>query len=1617
MTRLMQILAVGLLLLGSAATRTPAVASEETFLADVKELTKGGHRLSGSPESGEAAQHIRRRLAEMGVADIYTLEMPLLQTVVAECRMTVEGKDIALLPIRPNLFVPPVTPPDGLTGPLLYAGTGSLPEYGNRSPRGAIVVLEYDSFGNWQRAFAMGAKAVVFLGDERSSPGSPKHYGLPSNFVRLYASLEAQKLLDFRKDHATVTVRSRIPWQQGVGTNILAFLPGTDPVSGTGRGEETLVLAVAYDTFGVVPQASPGARGAANVAALLEAVAWFRDNRPKRNILFLFADNQARFHQGGREIYDALMARKRDLEAISADHMAEKSYVVSLLGRLNRREKPDAATLPVLKKEADNASTRIRQRLLQLRVLASRTDNADARRTLDEEKQALSQQISGWDNARRSLHKGTPELIPEHLLDELRAGVSRRLEVRNRELDLQIRADEQRRVIHEKLGSQWIALHVDFNFSDNGPGWGPVIGDNSRQEMWGAGGSSDLPGYYGRILAAFRAAAARVPNASRPLADSIVDPLAGPRLSAGPIISTGYPAGVRGVYNLSLITGYDARPRDGHPSDTLANLRWQTIRSYSLRACETLKALADGSELSLPRTFSDFGMSSVPRWSGGRGRGNYAALMTSGSFAEDQPAAGAVMAMWGFTQPRLWEVQTERAMLPYFDRMVLEPVDAGGRFKLSGVSGEIFRQYVTAGALFDGSGNVTAISAEDSIHTQTAGADSRVNLFPATGFGFPYAVLSEVVNLPLYTLEAPSDGQPVVTRSLKGQGESNAFSYVYSQGTTERFKVFQPKGTVLMNSTPDQPAGTGWQLEDLRTPLPVNQVSANDLWLLNESRLAILRAKGVSDAAMETLHARAGRALEQADATEVVAERESWFGQSLQVSRRVYPQVRAAMNDLVHAVVFLLILTIFFAFAMERLLLASSAVYSRIGGFAAIFMVTFLALYVMHPGFAIAPTPIIIFLAFAIMLLSGLVIFILLRRFSDELKAMQGQSETVHNLSMSHMGTMLAAVNMGMSTMRRRPTRTFLTTLTVVLLTFTILCFASFNSGVGLHTAYQGVPAATTRETAFTRHLGYQAVPASVLTVLSASVPSGSVIAPQWWLVRSTASAPPFSVGVTPDPAGKSPAWMDAIMGVTGSELRAWPELAAALEGGNAEEKAATLARGGVFLPAAVRDKLGLKPGDPIQLHGRSMVFAGVFNEAALQNLRRLDGRSILPVDFTTASASAANPGMQVDAAEQSEEMAERDFVRLGAGQIAIAGAAQVRSMLGELYVISIYGPDVVKEKEAARLAAVTPLPLWARGAQGVDRLLYAQKSELQGGMELLIPILLGGLIIFGTLLGSISDREKEIYTFSALGLSPTHVGFLFFSEAAVYAVVGGMGGQLLAQAVACIASVLSKLGYMQAPAISYSSGNAMFATLVVMLTVIVSAAYPAWRASRSANPGVKRGWVLPKPDGDSFTMTFPFTVSEYDITGVVAFLAEHFEAHKDAGLGVFAARDVRIGRDAEKGCLVLSSHFALAPFDLGVSQQFRLMAVPSEIPGVDEVVIRAQRESGTPQDWMRANRAFVQDLRRQFLLWRTLAPAAVESYRMRALQQLGSAAAAPETSVATAAAPKMSPQSEEALV
>jgi hypothetical protein len=817
-------------------------------------------------------------------------------------------------------------------------------------------------------------------------------------------------------------------------------------------------------------------------------------------------------------------------------------------------------------------------------------------------------------------------------------------------------------------------------------------------------------------------------------------------------------------------------------------------------------------------------------------------------------------------------------------------------------------------------------------------------------------------------------------RLLRGLGET-PFSRLNVSGDAgvaaayvDRLREFKllNDSQLLLNNWPASPSGMGY---GHRRSMDLSAPAAGDLWTLNESRLLKLREHGLIQDVLERLHDRAGAWLRLArDA----APRDPLLAQARYEAAQgyaglVHAPVRQVASDMVHAVVILLLLAVPFAWALERAVVGTPNIYKQVGGFGVIFLAVFFTLYLVHPAFAFTSFPIVVLLAFVIITMSGTVIAIMWSRFEYEVRRLQGLSAASHSSTRNVQSTMLAAFAQGIASMRRRPLRTTLTAVTVVLLTFTTMFFGSVSSGGGFQEVYFGPCDLAPRVEV--QLPGGRTLPASMVPKLAGLVESEVAVVARW--SSTPALSTPTGATMPPllDGQGRLHA-VEAWISLDERDVGEQPQLQAACDG----DLEGLLREGGVLLPRTMGISAG--PDATVAYLGRRWRVRGTFDPDRVATLTSPTGLRLAPPDVAQMrrqlELQSPNDSEGVDRALKQAPTAAfpvvdpRQLVMLSDPNGPPPGAALLSAAL-----VGSDGPAVRRLAEDLAVILREPVTM-VQGGQ-VQRVLFTTQVNVTGLATLLPPLLLGGLIIFGTMLSSVTDREGEIYTLSALGLAPVHVSVLFLAEALVYSLLGGVGGYLLGQTFARVAQWLASMGLVSAPPVNASSTQAMFAILLVMLTVLASAIYPAFKASRSANPGIQRRWRLPAPDGDDLAIEFPFTVSRQDAIGLMSFLEEHLVAHRDRSVGAFAAADVSI--DHHDARFILAARVWLQPFDQGVSQTFTLRTEPSDIEGIDRVILAMHRLSGPPHVWQRGNAVFVNELRKQFIFWRTIDPDAVEHY------------------------------------
>jgi hypothetical protein len=255
---------------------------------------------------------------------------------------------------------------------------------------------------------------------------------------------------------------------------------------------------------------------------------------------------------------------------------------------------------------------------------------------------------------------------------------------------------------------------------------------------------------------------------------------------------------------------------------------------------------------------------------------------------------------------------------------------------------------------------------------------------------------------------------------------------------------------------------------------------------------------------------------------------------------------------------------------------------------------------------------------------------------------------------------------------------------------------------------------------------------------------------------------------------------------------------------------------------------------------------------------------------------------------------------------------------------------------------------------------------------DVLVPILIAALIVLNTMLGAVYERVKEIHIFSSIGLAPNHIAMLFIAESFVYAILGAIFGYMVGQGTAKLITVLHLLPGLY---LNYSSVSAVASTSVVIGVVLLSTLYPARKASEVATPAIERSWQLPEPQGDSWDIPLPFAVTGEQASAMTGFMMEWFEAYEEYSIGDFVTQDVSSREEQSQygKSLIIELMAWIAPFDLGVSQRVQLRTIPTDMQDVYEIRLALERVSGDVSSWRRVNRRFLNTLRKQFLIWRTL--------------------------------------------
>ena len=785
--------------------------------------------------------------------------------------------------------------------------------------------------------------------------------------------------------------------------------------------------------------------------------------------------------------------------------------------------------------------------------------------------------------------------------------------------------------------------------------------------------------------------------------------------------------------------------------------------------------------------------------------------------------------------------------------------------------------------------------------------------------------------------------------------------------------------------TLDQAFRRGYSVNQ-RLPSIPTYLSAKDFYSLDQWRLAVFRGAGIRSDKIDQIREHTKKSLEKAaaaikDDNGAALERSAVRALSSEI--RAYRATKSTGQDVVRGAIFLMLMILPFSVAMERLLFACARIGAQIVASLAIFALMTLLLWSFHPAFRISSQPLVIVMAFMILALSLVVITMILGRFRGAMREFQSTLAEGSGAQMGRGGLLGSAVFLGIANMRKRKMRTALTAITIVLVTFALLCFSSTSSYVDKKEfRLDGVkakhPSVLVRRPSF-GPIDWQAKD----SLKNLIAKTGAAVGARAWLVAGLADTTWRLYMQNPKTGAQ--VGMHGALGLPPNENR-MTGVDAVLSHWQSFAK-----NGGCYLPKDMAAQLGVKVGDTLVIRGRDVVLRGVFDPIALEDkITLLDGQRILPYDYSSEQQDWVNHDSQGAIEQETESATAMEPPSSGqdrflpAREVVILPTELVRDMDGDLRSLGISCKTAKQASQVAHLLADTSVyPAYFANKTGGVSVVVATPLISVPPKNLLIPLAIAALIIFTTMLNSVSERKKEIYVYSSLGLAPFHIGAMFIAEALTYGLMGAVFGYVAGQATA---TLLTHVGWMGGVTLNYSGTAAIQTMILVQAVVVLAALVPAIMAGRIASPSSEMDWQVPEPVDGEIHDILPFTVSPGAAAGLMAFIHQYLEAHRDGVLGRFDVDAVRLLPPGTDGCIAgLEARIWLAPYDMGVRQLMRLTVQPPE-DDVCAIAVRIRHETGTHKVWWRLNKPFFYELRRQLLGWRKVTPERIQEYidRMR---------------------------------
>lgn len=798
----------------------------------------------------------------------------------------------------------------------------------------------------------------------------------------------------------------------------------------------------------------------------------------------------------------------------------------------------------------------------------------------------------------------------------------------------------------------------------------------------------------------------------------------------------------------------------------------------------------------------------------------------------------------------------------------------------------------------------------------------------------------------------------------------------------------------LLGAQDQKAGGSGYEVGDGLNLVHSTLFSARDIWQLNELRLQSVEAKGISNKVARQLHDQSKQDLQQME----TALDEYQYSRAYYLARniwgrelRAYPEIKSIADQAVLAVVILIAFLIPWAYFLERILIQSRTIAGRVGGFMLFFSLAAIFLFFLHPAFQITTSPLMILIAYTLGGMAMISLVVVMKKYSGVMKRWRMKIGGIHSSDISRGSAFAIAFNLGLTNMTKRPLRTTLTILTVSLLAFAATTFTSVETYVD--TRY--VPLPGNQRVAYNGLLFRQQAYSSMFPVTAqtfeADLPVGMQTVRRMWYQNTQGG---YSVGLGNNKFTFSR--IDTALSYTVECLQGFMVAEKDFSGidrcvtgrwfsGRDDE---------IILPIKVAEGLGITPAhvenveeeNPVRLSYGPELFRviGILNTAAAGQLIDVSGTPLMHLNY---SASGLFTGQKPEVAYTADKPPvgqEGQLIFYSFDQTVLLPYSKLKNLGGHIKNIVVKIPDHMDTRSVVdALMSRLSINIYA----AIDGKPYLVKTanaqSISGVWTMILPVLLVILIMINTMTGTVEERKEEIKMLGAVGLSPKHVSTLYLAESSVYGVFGVVFGVVIGLLIGLLTRHMD-LGLN----VNYASVSTIMMGILVMVIVVVATLIPANFAARLATPSGAGKWQLDTTGEGEIHIRLPFTMTRSNGLGIFAFLYEYLDGHWESTSSDFRCSELSgqlSGLENDHAMLTIKGRIWIAPYDMRVSQDMRIRLSQKANEPLYEVSYFARRLTGELNAWERANYVFLDLLRKQFLIFRTLDESLKKSYRARA--------------------------------